>query len=235
MGRIGGGTTPLREAISGVPTAPNPTQKAEHMTRTECKVLAATTRLPIPPHRQNAFSNWDVSAPERQHTFASPFVNAYVMRNFSNPRFREPSDHEDESSEDEDKPIQEAVLANDALKDMLDKKGLLIPLEPLADEYSKDAVVSEKDEPVMPQRQESVLPVGRTSEVNVVRAAIALDAERTHMNVHIPHYRSIKKMNPHQKNKFIKKLLRPVKEGLVTGISMEALPSTNEHVPCFAF
>ena len=185
------------------------------MTRTECKVLAATNRLPIPPHRQNALSNWDVSVPEGPHTFASPVVEAYVMRHFDYPRFREPSDDEDESSEDEDE-----------LKKL---HGLSACGEPLADEAFS------KDEPVMPQRQESELPVGRASDVNVVRAAIALDAERTHLNVHIPHYRSIKKMNPHQKNRFIKKLLRPVKEGLVMGISMEALPSTNEQVPCLAF
>ena len=193
------------------------------MTRTECKVLAATTRLPIPPHRQNAFSNWDVSAPERQHTFASPFVEAYVMRTFNAPRFREPSDDEEEPSEDED--------------ELKKHHGRSACGEPLADEafHKDDEDKEDSKDAVMPQRQESELPVGRTSDVNVVRAAIALDAERTHMNVHIPHYRSIKKMNPHQKNKFIKKLMRPVKEGLVTGISMEALPSTNEQVPCLAF
>ena len=68
------------------------------MTRTECKVLAATTRLPIRPHRQNARSNWDVSVPEGPHTFASPIVEAYVMRHLTNPGFHEPSEDKEPAS-----------------------------------------------------------------------------------------------------------------------------------------
>ena len=58
---------------------------------------------------------------------------------------------------------------------------------------------------------------------------------RTNLDAHMKHYRSFKKMNSHEKNRFIKKLVRPVKEGLVQGISMEVLPSTNETVAVLSF
>ena len=94
------------------------------------------------------------------------------------------------------------------------------------------AIMDEDDDKEPVYRSTAATTNGTTVATTTAKST---HSARTNLDAHMKHYRSFKKMNSHEKNRFIRKLVRPVKEGLVLGVSMEALPSTNETVAVLSF